>query len=70
MEGVLVIPALVKHTSNALYPFIHFTIFVVRREARCRFCEAVFSHGEARGCPRLHGLLRLYGQISGRGTRG
>ena len=68
--GALVIPALVKHPSDALYPFIHFTVFVVRREARCRFCKAVFPQGEARGRPRLHGLLRLYGQIGERRTRG
>ena len=52
----LVIPALVEDTGDALYPFFHFSIFVVGREARRRFREAVLAHGEAWGCSGLHGL--------------
>lgn len=58
-KGALVVPALVKHAGDTLYPFFHFTVLVVRRETRRRFGEAVFSDCEARKRPRLYGLQRV-----------
>ena len=60
----LVIPALVEDTGDALHPFVHFIVFVVRREARRRFREAVVPHCEARGCSCLHGLQNRAGRVN------
>ena len=59
----LVIPALVEDTGDTLYPYFHFIVFVVRREARRRFQEAVLPHCEARGCSGFHRLQSRTGQV-------